>query len=122
MPTLVILVKCHTKTGHELLNRMAWPWPLAEVAYQHHERLNGSGYPNCLKGDEIIFEAKIIAVADVVEAMAPHRPYRPGLGIEAARAEIKRGRKTVYDSGVVDVCLSLFKKDSFQFDRKSFAF
>ena len=82
---------------------------------QHHERLDGSGYPSGLKGDEIILEARILIVADVVEAMSSHRPYRPGLGIEAALEEIKRGRGLCYDPKVVDVCMHLFHDKQFDF-------
>ena len=89
---------------------MEFPWPVAEVALQHHERMDGSGYPQGLKGDAILFEARIMAVADVVEAMSSHRPYRPGLGIDKALAEIKRGRGSVYDPVVADACLRLFRE------------
>jgi PAS domain S-box-containing protein/putative nucleotidyltransferase with HDIG domain len=109
------LVKSHAKAGFELLKRLKWPWPLAEVANQHHERLDGSGYPNGLKGDEIILEAKITAVADVVEAMTSHRPYRPGLGLTEALAEIERGRGSLYEADVVDACLCLFRDRNFSF-------
>ncbi|WNK01433.1 PAS domain S-box protein [Thalassospiraceae bacterium LMO-JJ14] len=110
------LVKGHPKAGYDILIKMNWPWPLAEAAYQHHERMDGSGYPRGLKGDEIILEAKIIAVADVVEAMTSHRPYRAGLGIEKALAEIVDGRRTKYDADVVDACLCLFREKSFSFE------
>jgi HD-GYP domain-containing protein (c-di-GMP phosphodiesterase class II) len=88
---------------------------VADIAYQHHERVDGSGYPQGLKGEEICLEARIVAVADVVEAMASHRPYRPGLGIDKALAEIKRGRGSNYDVGVADACLKLFKTNKFSF-------
>jgi len=90
------------------------PWPLAEIVYQHHERMDGSGYPRNLKGDEILMEARILAVADVVEAMASHRPYRPTLGIDAALKEIEDNRGVLYDADVVDVCLRLFREKGFQ--------
>jgi hypothetical protein len=83
------------------------PWSLAEIVYQHHERMDGSGYPRNLKGDEIIMEARILSVADVVEAMASHRPYRAALGIEAALEEIKKNKGTLYDDAVADACLKL---------------
>ncbi|GAB6267868.1 MAG: hypothetical protein STSR0002_06080 [Smithella sp.] len=83
------------------------PWSLAEIVYQHHERMDGSGYPRNLKGDEIIMEARILSVADVVEAMASHRPYRAALGIEAALEEIKKNKGTLYDDAVADACLML---------------
>ena len=83
------------------------------MALQHHERIDGTGYPQGLKGEGIIIEARILAVADVVEAMSSHRPYRPGLGIEAALSEIIRGRGTLYDATVVDACVTLFKVKNF---------
>lgn len=109
------LVKTHPRTGYELLSRMEWPWPLAEVAYQHHERIDGSGYPNGLRGDETLLESRIVAVADVVEAMTSHRPYRPGLGIDQALSEIEKGSGTIYDSVVADACLRIFREDGFTF-------
>jgi len=90
------------------------PWPLAEIVYQHHERMNGSGYPRNLKGDEILIEARIMAVADVVEAMASHRPYRPTLGIKAALEEIEKNKGILYDNNVVDACLKLFREKGYQ--------
>lgn len=107
------LIQCHSQSGYEVLNKIEFHWPVAQVARQHHERLDGSGYPQGLKGEEIILEARIMAVADVVEAMSSHRPYRPGLGIEAALAEIKRGRGTIYDPGVSDACIKLFLEKEF---------
>jgi HD-GYP domain-containing protein (c-di-GMP phosphodiesterase class II) len=96
-----------------VLKNVKFPWPVAEVALQHHERLDGSGYPQGLKGDAILFEARILAVADVVEAMTSHRPYRPGLGIERALAEIERGRGTAYEPAVVDACVKLFREKAY---------
>ena len=87
-----------------------FPWPVAQVALQHHERMDGSGYPQGLKGDAILLEARILAVADVIEAMSSHRPYRPGLGIDQALAEIERGRDSVYDAQVADASLKLFRE------------
>jgi len=95
---------------------VASPWPLAEIVYQHHERLDGSGYPRGLKGEEIIIEARILAVADVVESMASNRPYRPALGLEEALAEIERHQGKLYDADVVAACLRLFREKSFQFE------
>ena len=86
------LIKEHSQSGYEMLKNVESPWPLAEIVYQHHERMNGTGYPRNLKGDDIIMEARIMAVADVVEAMASHRPYRPALGIEAALEEIEKNK------------------------------
>jgi HD-GYP domain-containing protein (c-di-GMP phosphodiesterase class II) len=91
-----------------------FPWPVAQVALQHHERIDGTGYPQGPKGDQILIEARIMAVADVVEAMATHRPYRPGLGIDRALAEIERGRGSAYDTGVADACLRLFREKSYK--------
>ncbi len=88
---------------------------MAEIVLQHHERVDGSGYPNHLKGDEIILEARIVAVADVVEAMASHRPYRPALGLDAALAEIENKSGTLYDRTVADVCLRLFREKGYKF-------
>ena len=102
------MVKTHPQAGYNLLKDIDFPWPVAEIVLQHHERLDGSGYPQGLKGKEILQEARIIAVADVVEAMASDRPYRKALGIEAALKEIKRGRGTLYDEEAVDACLALF--------------
>lgn len=103
------LVKEHPSAGYEILKIVDFPWPVALVALQHHERLDGSGYPQGLRGREIIMEARITAVADVVEAMSSHRPYRPGKGIESALAEIEQGRGQIYDAEAVDACLRLFR-------------
>jgi PAS domain S-box-containing protein len=103
------LVKGHAQKSYEILKGVDFPWPVAQAALQHHERIDGSGYPQRLKGDAIIMEARIMAVADVVEAMASHRPYRPGLGIDEALAEIERGRGIAYDPAVCDACLHLFR-------------
>lgn len=108
------LIKQHANAGYEVLNRVSFPWPIAEVALQHHERMDGTGYPQQLKGDSILIEARIMAVADTVEAMSSHRPYRAGLGIEKALAEVERGRGTAYDMKVVDVCLKLFREQGFK--------
>ncbi len=108
------LIKEHPQTGYEMLKDVESPWPLAEIVYQHHERMNGSGYPRNLKGDEIILDARIMAVADVVEAMGSHRPYRPTLGIEAALEEIEKNKGILYDDTVADACLKLFREKGFQ--------
>jgi PAS domain S-box-containing protein len=107
------LIKEHSISGYEMLKDIESPWPLAEIVYQHHERMDGTGYPRKLKGDEIIMEARIIAVADVVEAMASHRPYRASLGIEAALEEIEKNKGILYDDVVVDACLRLFRHKGF---------
>jgi HD-GYP domain-containing protein (c-di-GMP phosphodiesterase class II) len=108
------LIKGHPQSGYDILKNVEFPWPVAQVAHQHHERIDGSGYPQGLKGDDILFEARIMAVADVVEAMASHRPYRPGLGIDKALAEIERGRGTAYDPQAADACLRLFREKGYQ--------
>jgi PAS domain S-box-containing protein len=108
------LVRGHTQASFDVLNSMEWPWPVAQVALQHHERMDGSGYPQGLKGEQILFDARIMAVADVVEAMSTHRPYRAALGIDAALAEIERGRATLYDTAVADACLRLFREKNFK--------
>ena len=105
----------HLYSGYEMLKNVESPWPLAQIVYQHHERMDGSGYPRNLKGDEILIEARIMAVADVVETMASYRPYRPGLGIDAALAEIEKNKGTHYDNTVADACLRLFREKGYQF-------
>jgi len=110
------IIQTHANTGYEILKDVDFPWPVADIAHQHHEHLDGSGYPQGLKGDEICIEARIIAVADTVEAVASHRPYRPSLGTEAALNEISANRGTWYDPDVVDACLKLFKEEKFAFD------
>jgi PAS domain S-box-containing protein len=108
-------IKEHSKQGYEMLKGVESPWPLAEIVYQHHERMDGSGYPRNLKGEEILMEARVLAVSDVIEAMASHRPYRPGLGIDVALNEIEKNRGIFYDNAVVDACLRLFREKGFQF-------
>lgn len=108
------LIKVHARAGYDVLKGIDAPWPIAEVAHQHHERIDGSGYPRGLKGDAIILEARILAIADVVESMGSHRPYRPTLGIEQALAEIERGRGTHYDATAVDACLRLFRDKGYR--------
>lgn len=110
------LIKTHSEVGFEIVRDVEFPWPVAQMIRQHHERLDGSGYPDGLKGEEIILEARVLAVADVVEAMTSHRPYRPGLGIDAALEEIRCHRSTLYDPTVVDVCLRVFSENGFAFD------
>ncbi len=110
------LIKNHPKIGYDILRKIDFPWPLAELILQHHERRDGSGYPSGLKGDEILLEAKIIAVADVVEAMSSHRPYRPALGIDRALEEISQNKGIFYDPEVVDACLRLFKEKRYKFE------
>ncbi|MFH1974663.1 MAG: HD domain-containing phosphohydrolase [Pseudomonadota bacterium] len=110
------LIKEHARKGYEMLKDVESPWPLAQIVYQHHERMDGSGYPRNLKGDEILIEARIMTVADVVEAMSSHRPYRAGLGIEAALNEIEKNRGIFYDNTVADACLRIFREKGFQLE------
>ncbi len=110
------IIKGHAESGFEVLKDIAFPWPIAQIAHQHHERMDGSGYPEGLKGDQIIAEAKIVAVADVVEAMSADRPYRSGLGTEMALEEIRKNRGLLYDEAAVDACLALFEEERFSFD------
>jgi len=109
-----LMVKGHPQASYEILKNVEFPWPVAQVALQHHERMDGSGYPQGLKGEEILFEARIMSVADVVEAMSSHRPYRAGLGIDKALTELERGRGSAYDPVVVDACLKLFRENGYE--------
>ena len=109
------LIKTHSRVGYNILKDIDFPWPIAQVVLQHHERMDGSGYPLGLTGEKIILEARILAVADVVEAMASHRPYRPALGIDKALKEITQNRNNLYDAGIVDICLRLFREKGFSF-------
>jgi len=108
-------IQTHAQAGYDILKDISFPWPIAQTVLQHHERLDGSGYPQGLKGDAILLEARIISVADVVEAMSSHRPYRAGLGLDAALKEISNFRGNRFDSQVVDACLSLFRDKNFTF-------
>lgn len=110
------LIKVHAQAGYDILKDIEFPWPIARMVLEHHERMNGSGYPNGLKGDQSLLESRILSVADVVEAMASHRPYRPGLGIEASLEEIEKNRGTFYDINVVDACLRLFRDKNYQLE------
>jgi len=105
----------HVQAGYDMLKSITFQWPIAQIIYQHHCRLDGSGYPNHLKGDNIILEARILAVADTVEAMSHNRPYRVALGIDGALKEVENGKGTLYDPIVVDACLKLFRVDGYQF-------
>jgi PAS domain S-box-containing protein len=109
------LVKNHPGYAYQLLKTIDFPWPVAEIVYQHHERLDGSGYPRGLTDINILLEAKILGLADVVEAMASHRPYRASLGIDAALEELVRNREILYDPAVVNACLNVFQKNEFEF-------
>ena len=108
------MVKEHAQKGYEILKDVKSPWPLADIVHQHHERMDGSGYPQGLKGEDLLLDSRILIVADVVEAMASHRPYRAALGIDAALEEIKNNKATLYDPEVVDTCLNLFN-NGFEF-------
>ena len=109
-------IKNHPKISYYILKTVNFPWSIAEIVYQHHERLNGSSYPKGLKDGEILMEAKIIAVADVVEAMSSKRPYRPSYSIKEVLEEISKNREILYESQVVDACLRLFQEKHFQFN------
>jgi PAS domain S-box-containing protein len=113
------IIQMHPRTAYEILKDIQFPWPLAETIYQHHERLDGSGYPRHLKGDQILLEARILAVADVVESIASFRPYRPQLGLEAALAEIQTHKGVLYDASVVEICTALISQQGFDFESKS---
>ena len=110
------IIKAHSQVGYDILKGIELPWPVATATIQHHERLDGSGYPQGLKGDQIILEARILAVADVLEAMASHRPYRPALGLDKALDELSQKKGTVYDTEVVDACLRLFVDKGFRYE------
>jgi PAS domain S-box-containing protein len=110
------LVQAHTQYSYEIMKDVESPWPLANIVYQHHERINGSGYPQGLKGEDILIEARILAVADVVEAMASYRPYRPSLGVQSALTEIEDNAGILYDSKVVKTCLKLFRENRFKLE------
>jgi len=109
------LIKGHSQAGSDILKAIDFSYPVANIVLQHHERINGSGYPNGLRADEILLEARILGVADVVEAMSSHRPYRPALGIDKALEEISQNRGILYDPEVVDACLKLFREKGFKF-------
>lgn len=112
------IVKTHPQVAYDILKTIEFPWPIADIVFQHHERLDGSGYPEGLEGDRILFEARVLAVADVVEAISSHRPYRPALGIEAALKEITLYKGLRFDSDVVGSCVHLFRERGFTFNDK----
>jgi putative nucleotidyltransferase with HDIG domain len=107
------LVREHAAVGYDIVHHIAFPWPVAEIVHQHHERLDGSGYPGGLRGDAILLDARIVGVADVFEAMSSHRPYRPALRKDLALAELAEGRGRFYDAAVVDACLAIVGPDDF---------
>jgi len=109
------LIKNHPQVGYDILNSIKFPWPISQIVLQHHERIDGSGYPNGLSGNEILIEAKILGVADVVEAMASHRPYRAALGIDKALEEISNNKGIYYDTEAANACLRVFKDKKFKF-------
>ena len=115
-PVELSLIKNHPETGYNILSQVDFTPIISQIVYQHHEKIDGSGYPRMLSGDEIILEARIITVADVVEAMANHRPYRPALGIEKALDEIRTNRGVTYDPDVADACIALFANHRFHFE------
>jgi PAS domain S-box-containing protein/putative nucleotidyltransferase with HDIG domain len=108
------LIKQHPQSGFDILRQISFPWPVAQAVFQHHERLDGSGYPQGLSGDKIILEARVLAVADVVEAMSSHRPYRPALGVKLALEEIARNKEVLYDPEVVEACIRLFEDRGYE--------
>ena len=111
----ISLIQAHAQTGYDILKGIEFPWPIADIIIQHHERMDGSGYPQGLASDSILIEARIIGVADVVETMSSHRPYRPSMGIEKALAEITQNSGTLYDPEVVTACLNIFSERNFKF-------
>ncbi|HKI64120.1 MAG TPA: PAS domain S-box protein [Burkholderiales bacterium] len=111
------LIKEHPRRGYDILKNVDFPWPLAQTVHQHHERLDGSGYPQGLKGEQVILEARILAVADTIEAMSSHRPYREALGLERALAVVESGRETKFDAAVVDACLMLYRQKALALPR-----
>jgi putative nucleotidyltransferase with HDIG domain len=111
------IIKSHPRIGFEILQKIEFPWPVTTAILQHHERIDGSGYPSGISGGKVIVESRILGVADVVEAMSSHRPYRPALGLERALAEIMKGSGTLYDSEVVNACLHLLRDNEPEFER-----
>jgi HD-GYP domain-containing protein (c-di-GMP phosphodiesterase class II) len=110
------LIKSNAQSGYDILKDIDFPWPIAAIAHQHHERLDGKGYPQGLIGNQICLEARIVAVADVVEAMASDRPYRPGLGLDKAIAEISKNKGVSFDALAVEACIAVVSADGFDFD------
>ena len=111
----ISLIQAHAQAGYDILKGIEFPWAIADMVLQHHERLDGSGYPQGLAGDDILLEARIICVGDVVETMSSHRPYRPSMGVDKALAEISSNKGVLYDPRVVDACLTLFNEKKFAF-------
>jgi len=111
------MIKTHPKVSYDILKMVEFPWPIAKIVLQHHERLDGSGYPLGLSGEDIMIEAKILSIADVVEAIAFHRPYRSAVGIDKALEEIVQKKGQLYEPEIVDACVRLFSKKDFEFDK-----
>ena len=109
------MIQAHSKVGYNILKGIDFPWPIAQIVLQHHERMNGSGYPHGLGGNEVLIESRIVGTADVVETMASHRPYRPAMGLDKALAEVSGNMGRLYDENVVNACLKLFNEKGFQF-------
>ncbi|HQO39203.1 MAG TPA: HD-GYP domain-containing protein, partial [Spirochaetota bacterium] len=107
------LIKMHSQMGSDILKNIDFPWPISEIVLQHHEKFDGTGYPNGIKGGDILIQARILTVADVLEAMASHRPYRAALGIEAAFTELRKNRGSHFDPDVVDSCMRVFIEKGF---------
>jgi len=110
------IIKAHPQIGYDILKAVEFPWPVAEIVLQHHERLDGSGYPQGLSGEEILLEARILGVADVMDAITSHQPYRAARGLDRALEEISRNRGVLYDPGAAGACLKLFKQKGFKFE------
>jgi len=113
------LIKTHPQTGYDILKDITFPWPIADMVLQHHERMDGSGYPQGLTKNEILFEAQVLAVADVVEAMSSHRPYRPGWGLDKALQQVENNKGILFHPLVVDTCLRLFREKGFLLTKAS---
>jgi putative nucleotidyltransferase with HDIG domain len=109
------MIKTHAKVGYNILKKIEFPWPVARTVLQHHERWNGSGYPHGIRSEDILLEARILAVADVMEAMSSHRPYRPSIGADKALDEISQNRGILYDPAVADACITAFTQAGFRF-------
>ena len=109
------MLQTHVQAGYEIIKGVKFPWPIAQIVLQHHERLDGSGYPQGLKGEAMLPEAKILAVADVVESMMSHRPYRQALGVEVALAQVEQSQGRLYDPAAVEACVRLFRNKGFNF-------
>ncbi|MEE9514817.1 MAG: HD domain-containing phosphohydrolase, partial [Candidatus Brocadiales bacterium] len=112
----ISIIKTHSHVGYDRLEGIEFPWPVADMVLQHQERMDGSGYPQGLSGEKILLESRILGVADVVEAMASHRPYRPALGIDAALEEISKKKGIFYDPDVVNACIKLFREKGFKLE------